>query len=390
MPAKKTSSSNSYVRKTLTPGSKIPARPKAKNSRPRARKRPIAKSPAPSPVTAQDVPLGTEVGTTPRGYVSRSNRAKSSVPTVTVGDFYTFHQNILHLRLLAGASGLKRRIMEGAVNRPGLALSGFYKSFAAQRVQVIGSGETAYLKSLPEKTTRQRLRELFTFNIPCIIFARNINPPKTVLEEAEEMGIAVFKSPLTTMRLLNTATICLELDFAPMVTEYGSMIDIQGIGVMIRGPSGIGKSEVVLSLIERSHSLVSDDITRIRSLEGRELIGTSADLSRFHMEVRGLGIINVASIFGVRSIRYEKRLDLVVTLRDWHDVSEVDRIGLEEEFYEVLQIKVPHVTIPVRQGRNLASLVEVAALDQKLKSMGQNSAAEFNERLLQVIRAKES
>ncbi|HSI86998.1 MAG: HPr(Ser) kinase/phosphatase [Candidatus Methylacidiphilales bacterium] len=316
-------------------------------------------------------------------------RSKIPIPEVTVGQFYTNHANVMHLKLLAGATGLRRRIGEGAVNRPGLALAGFYHSFAFQRVQVIGSGETAYLKSLPEDTNRQRLRELFRHNIPCLIFARNINPPKVVLEEAEAEGIAVFKSPLTTMRLINTATICLELDFAPTVTEHGSMVDIQGIGVMVRGASGIGKSECVLSLIERGHSLVSDDVTRIRSLEGRELIGTASELSRFHMEVRGLGIINIASIFGVRSIRLEKRLDLVVTLKDWHDVAEVDRIGLDPQHYEILQIQIPHVTIPVRQGRNLASLIEVAALDQKLKSMGQNSAVEFNERLIQSIRNQE-
>jgi HPr kinase/phosphorylase len=166
-------------------------------------------------------------------------------------------------------------------------------------------------------------------------------------------------------------------------------VDIQGIGVMVRGASGIGKSECVLSLIERGHSLVSDDITRVRCLEGRELIGTASDLTRFHMEVRGIGIINVASIFGVRSIRFEKRMDLVVSLRDWHDVPEIDRIGLEQDYYEILGIKVPHITIPVRPGRDLASLVEVAALDQKLKSMGQNSAVEFNERLLQTMRNQE-
>ena len=308
------------------------------------------------------------------------------VPTVTVGDFYTHHCGMLHLKLVAGVAGLERKIREGSVNRPGLALAGFYKHFASQRIQIIGSSETAYLKSLPEAVSRERLRALFSQKIPCVFFARNIVPPKVVLEEAEECGIAVFKSPLTTLRLVNTTTICLELDFAPSVQEHGSMVDIQGIGVMIRGSSGIGKSEVVLTLVERGHSLVSDDITRIRAIEGRELVGTSADLSRFHMEVRGLGIINVASLFGVRSIRYEKRLDLVVTLRDWHEVGEIDRIGLDQEFYEILQIQVPHVTIPVRQGRHLASLIEVAALDQKLKTMGQNSAAEFNERLLQVIR----
>lgn len=315
--------------------------------------------------------------------------SKTSVPEVTVGQFYAHHANVLHLKLLAGAGGLKRRIVEGATNRPGLALAGFYKSFAFQRIQIIGSGETSYLKSLPEAVGRQRLRELFTHRIPCLIFARNINPPKVVLEEAEREEIAVFKSPLTTMRLLNTATICLELDFAPFVQEHGSMVDIQGIGVLVRGASGIGKSEAVLSMVERGASLVSDDITRIRSLEGRELIGTASELSRFHMEVRGLGIINIASIYGVRSIRFEKRLDLVVTLQDWHEVAEIDRIGLDQDYYEILQIKIPHVTVPVRQGRNIANLIEVAALDQKLKSMGQNSAAEFNERLLQAIRNQE-
>jgi HPr kinase/phosphorylase len=310
---------------------------------------------------------------------------KKSITHLTVGHLYTNHADQLHLKLLAGAGGLQRRIIEGAVNRPGLALAGFHKSFAFHRVQVIGSGETQYLKSLSDAESRKRLRDLFRRHIPCLIFGRNINPPPVVLELAEEENIAVFKSPLTTMRLINTTTICLELDFAPTTTEHGSMVDILGIGVMVRGASGIGKSECVLSLVERGHSLVADDITRIRSLEGRELIGTSSDLSRFHMEVRGLGIINIASIYGVRSIRFEKRLDMVVTLQDWHEVPEIDRIGLEQDYYEILQIKIPHVTIPVRQGRNLANLVEVAALDQKLKGMGQNSAVEFNERLLKAI-----
>jgi HPr kinase/phosphorylase len=163
------------------------------------------------------------------------------------------------------------------------------------------------------------------------------------------------------------------------------MVDILGIGVLIRGSSGIGKSECVLGLIERGYSLVSDDMTRLRAIEGRDLIGTAPELTRHHMEVRGLGIINVPSIFGISSTRLEKRLDLVVTLKDWQELEEVDRIGLEQEFYEILGILVPHVTIPVRTGRDLARLIEVGALDQKLKSMGQNSALEFNERLLRKM-----
>jgi HPr kinase/phosphorylase len=187
---------------------------------------------------------------------------------------------------------------------------------------------------------------------------------------------------MITMRFINSATILLESDFAPVISEYGSMVDVLGIGVMIRGASGIGKSECVLGLIERGYSLVSDDMTRLRAIEGRDLIGTAPELTRHHMEVRGIGIINVASIFGISATRLEKRLDLVVTLKDWQELEEVDRIGLEQEFYEILGILVPHVTIPVRTGRDLARLIEVAALDQKLKAMGQNSALEFNERLL--------
>jgi HPr kinase/phosphorylase len=229
---------------------------------------------------------------------------------------------------------------------------------------------------------------LFRRNIPCLILARSIKPSRVILEVAEEERIPVFQSPLTTMRLVNAATICLELEFAPQVSEHGSMVDLQGVGVMVRGASGVGKSECVLSLLHRGHSLVSDDVTKLRCLEGRELIGTSSEITRFHMEVRGLGIINVASLFGVRSIRLEKRLDLVVTLKDWQDVPEVDRIGLDQDYYQILHIRVPHVTIPVRPGRDLATLVEVAAFDQKLKAMGQNSAAEFNERLLQTMRSQ--
>jgi HPr kinase/phosphorylase len=192
------------------------------------------------------------------------------------------------------------------------------------------------------------------------------------------------------MRFTNAATIALELDFAPSKSEYGSMMDIMGVGTLIRGSSGIGKSECVLGLIERGHSLVSDDMTRLRAVEGRELVGSSPELTRHHMEVRGLGVINVMSIFGIGSVRLEKRLDLIVTLKDWQELEEVDRIGLDQEYFEILDILIPHITIPVRTGRDLARLVEVAALDQKLKSSGQNSAVEFNQRLLKTMQKKKT
>jgi HPr kinase/phosphorylase len=190
------------------------------------------------------------------------------------------------------------------------------------------------------------------------------------------------------MKFINAATIALEMDFSPTVTEFGSMVDILGVGVLIRGASGIGKSECVLGLIERGYSLVADDVTRITSLEGRELMATAPELTRNHMEVRGIGIIDVAKVFGIGSIRIEKRLDLVVTLKEWGEMEEVDRIGLDREFYEILGLQVPHVTIPVRPGRDMARLIEVAAMDEKLKGLGQNSAVDFNARLIGLMEQK--
>ena len=194
---------------------------------------------------------------------------------------------------------------------------------------------------------------------------------------------------MVTMRFINAATIAMEVDFSPTVTEFGSMVDILGVGVLIRGPSGIGKSECVLGLIERGYSLVADDVTRVKSLEGRELVATAPELTRYHLEVRGIGIINVASIFGIGSIRIEKRVDLVVTLQDWQEIEEVDRIGLDQGYYEILKLQVPHITIPVRPGRDIARLIEVAAMDQKLKGLGRNSAVEFNDKLLNLMERKE-
>lgn len=317
--------------------------------------------------------------------MARSQPAAHQVPHITVGHFYANHAETLGLRLEGASRGLNRKIREPTINRPGLALTGFYNYFAGKRIQVLGAAELSYLRSLSATTLKEKLHQLFARNFPCLIIARNAPVPTAVLDQAAEFETPVFRTHIITMKFINAATIALEFDFAPSTTEYGSMVDIQGIGTLIRGASGIGKSECVLSLIERGYSLVSDDITRIRSIEGRELIGMAADLTRFHMEVRGIGVINIMSIFGVGSVRTEKRLDFVITLKEWDELENVDRIGLDRETYEVLGIKIPHVIIPVRTGRDLGRLVEVAALDQKLKSMGQNSAVEFNQRLLQMM-----
>src|SRR6266852_5984175 len=277
--------------------------------------------------------------------ITSTSDQQKSVPVITVESFYNLHAEKLQMKREGPRVGFHRKIREPTINRPGLALSGFYTYFAEKRVQVLGAAEHSYLKSLTPKVRAQRFRALCARKIPCLVMSRGCH----------------------------------------LVPEFGSMVDILGIGVLIRGQSGIGKSECVLGLIERGHSLVADDVTRITSLEGRELMATAPELTRNHMEVRGIGIINVAAVFGIGSIRIEKRLDLVVTLKEWQDLEAVDRIGLDQEFYEILGLQVPHVTIPVRPGRDIARLIEVAAMDQKLKGLGQNSAVEFNAKLLNLM-----
>ena len=322
--------------------------------------------------------------------ISSGSEQRKNVPIVTVDSFYRAHGAKLHLNLEGKRVGFHRKIREPTINRPGLALSGFYNYFAEKRVQVLGAAEQSYLKSLRPKTRIQRFRALCAQKIPCLVTSRGAHLEPALLAVAEEELVAVFRTPMVTMRFINAATIAMEVDFSPSVTEFGSMVDILGVGVMIRGQSGIGKSECVLGLIERGYSLVADDVTRVKSLEGRELVATAPELTRYHMEVRGIGIINVASIFGIGSIRIEKRLDLVVTLQDWQEIEEIDRIGLDQESYEILKLQVPHITIPVRPGRDIARLIEVAAMDQKLKGLGRNSAVEFNDKLLNLMETKET
>src|SRR5881398_881955 len=225
---------------------------------------------------------------------STSNQQKS-VPVVTVESFYNSHAEKLQMKLEGPRVGFHRKIREPTINRPGLALSGFYTYFAEKRVQVLGAAEHSYLKSLSSTLRIRRFRKMCEHKIPCLVVSRGFHLAPELVAVTGAAKIAVFRTPMITMKFINAATIALEMDFSPTVTEFGSMVDILGVGVLIRGVSGIGKSECVLGLIERGHSLVSDDITRLRVVEGRELIGTSPDLTRYHMEVRGLGIINVLS-----------------------------------------------------------------------------------------------
>ncbi|HVU06987.1 MAG TPA: HPr(Ser) kinase/phosphatase [Verrucomicrobiae bacterium] len=301
--------------------------------------------------------------------------------SITVEQFFKEHGAALGLRTMTDCS-MNRIIREPTVNRPGLALAGFTRYFAFKRVQAFGHAEVFYLRSLSAAERAERYENLFAYKIPCIVFNRGLKPDKEFLAAAEKAGVPVFQSPHVTMKFINAATLELETMFAPRGTEIGSMVDILGVGVIIRGDSGIGKSEAVLALIERGYSLVSDDVTRVTLVSGHEVLGTSAELTRNHMEIRGIGIINVASMFGIKSIRRDKTLDLVITLKPWDEVPDVDRLGIEQEFVKVLGIDIPHIIIPVRPGRDLARLIEVAAYQTKLKKSGYNAAQELNDRLI--------
>ncbi len=308
--------------------------------------------------------------------------------TVTVGHFFKDHGAALEMKLLTGEAGLDRIIREPTVNRPGLALSGFTRYFAYKRMQVMGHAEVYYLREQSQKEREARYAYLFAYKIPCVVFSRNLKPDKEFLTAAEQSGVPVFQTPLVTMKFINKATIELEMKFAPRTSEHGCMVDILGIGVIIRGESGIGKSEAVLALMERGYSLVADDVVRAVLVDGRDVLCTSSELTRDHMEVRGIGIINVAQMFGVKAIRKEKNLDLIVSLKTWEDVKDVDRLGMELETETILGVEIPHVVIPVRPGRDIARLIEVAAFQVKLRKSGYNAAEDLNNRILAQMAAK--
>lgn len=317
------------------------------------------------------------------------SRSKTrQIKHLTVGEFVDRHSRHLQLGPEGRDTGRDRKIYEPSVNRPGLALAGFYLYFAYKRIQVIGNSEFAYLNSLPEAAQRKAFRAMCQSDIPCLVTCRGRHLPADMVEIANEAGVSVYRSSMNTMKFINACTLWLDWEFAPLSSEHGCMVDVKGIGVLIKGDSGIGKSEAVLGLLERGASLVADDKVRFRAPEGRELTGTAEELGRYHLEVRGLGIVNVPLLFGVASMRVEKRLDLVVHLKPVDKFVEMDRLGTTQRFYRLLGTDVPYVEIPVAPGRDVARMVEVAALEQKLRSFGHHSAIEFNKKLLQLMEEK--
>ena len=291
----------------------------------------------------------------------------------------------LEMELAAGKAGLQRTIQEAALNRPGLALSGFFAYFAHRRVQVLGMAENAYLASMKPSERGTRLREFFGKKIPCVVVTRHKRILPELVDLAEEFKVPLLHSRQITMHFINSGTIIMENLVAPRMTYQGTMVEIMGIGVMIEGKPGLGKSETALGLIKRGHSLVSDDVTAIRLDSAGAIIGAPVNVTRYHMEIRGLGIIHVPSLFGVTSVRKEKRLDLVVTLYESGSMEEPDRSGQVRLTRSILGVDVPQVMIGVKPGRDLVTLVETAALDYQLRRLGHDAAKELDEHLMSLM-----
>jgi len=291
----------------------------------------------------------------------------------------------LQIKLIAGENGLSKEIRVAEINRPGLALCGYYEFFEHKRIQILGNQEIAYLNKLEPSQRAKIIKKLLSYQLPCVVVARNLKPPDELISESNRTGIPLLSTKLPTPVFIRRLLLFLEDEFGPYEIIHGNLVEVFGIGVLIIGESGIGKSECALELIKRGHRFVADDAILLKRISGHRIFGMSALMLKHYMEVRGLGIIDVLTLFGVTAIRSRKRVELVVTLEYWNQSKEYDRSGLDEEFSEILDEKLPHVTIPVQPGRNIAIIVEVAAMNLKAKKMGYYAAEKFDAALIKQM-----
>ncbi|CDA13824.1 MAG: HPr kinase/phosphorylase [Ruminococcus sp.] len=267
------------------------------------------------------------------------------------------------------------------VNRPALQLSGFFDHFDSDRVQIIGYVEYTYLQTLDYERKIKIYDELVTYKVPCIVYSRNLEPDKELIEKAAKQDIPIFQTEKQTSGFMAELIRWMNVKLAPCISIHGVLVDVYGVGVLIMGESGIGKSEAALELIKRGHRLVTDDVVEIRKVSDETLVGSAPDITRHFIELRGIGIVDVKSMFGVQSVRETQNIDLVITLEDWSREKEYDRLGLEESYTEFLGNKVVCHNIPIRPGRNLAIIVESAAVNHRQKQMGYNAAQELYKRV---------
>lgn len=296
----------------------------------------------------------------------------------------------LGLTLLAGRKGLRKRITHPQVQKMGLAMTGFTRFINPERLQVIGNSEAAYFQTLLPELQEKVIREICGLDLSCLVVTRNLEIPEILLRGADEKGIPLFRTNLSSTDFIDRVTKYLEEKLAPSQSLHGVLMDVFGVGVLLLGKSGIGKSECALDLILRGHRLVADDMVSIQKRSPGVLIGSGFEVIQHHMEVRGLGIINIRSLFGLESIREQKKVELVLELVEWDTQQEYDRLGFEEKKYTVLGVELPMLKIPVTPARNLTTIIEVAARNHLLKVMGYDSALEFERKLLRKMEEKGS
>ncbi|MEW6556350.1 MAG: HPr(Ser) kinase/phosphatase [Elusimicrobiota bacterium] len=306
--------------------------------------------------------------------------------SITIKELFEKKETEFLLEIVAGADGFHKKITVADMNRMGLVLTGFFDYFPYQRIQVLGLSEMTYLKS--HEISKQVFDRIFSYEIPAIVITRNLDVPNEFIRLSKEHNIPLLKSALETGRFITELTLFLEDVLAPSVVKHGVLISVSGMGVLIFGDSSIGKSECALELIKRGHVLVADDVVEIKRRPGDILIGCGEELIRHHMEIRGIGIIDIRNLFGIFAVMDSIQIDLVVQLEHWKGEKEYERLGLEDKFTDILGVRVPEITIPVKPGRNLAALIEIAAMNQRLKLRGYHAAQELNKRLIETMKEK--
>jgi HPr kinase/phosphorylase len=308
-----------------------------------------------------------------------------------VDDLYKNHGKRLGLEVIAVPEGMNRTIKNPEAQRPGLSLAGYLKGHVGTRILIFGRIEMEYLRDLDPSLRASRLRAVFgsPAQVPAVILTRKFRPPKELVEICTENRVPLLRTPMSTMNFLNRLTLLLTEEFSPSMNCHGTLVEVFGVGILIQGDSSVGKSEAALGLIERGHRLITDDIVKVKKREGDHLEGFGAELTRHHMEIRGIGIINVAHLYGAVCVRDHKSINIVVRLEDWDDHNFYDRVGIDEKFCDILSVKLPYHILPVKPGRDVVLLLETIALNYRLKRMGYNSAREFNSKLLETISSKQ-
>lgn len=315
------------------------------------------------------------------------------MPKITVEKFLKLNEernNFLKIKCLTDSIGLDNEIIGYEVNRPGMALFKYFKDFAFERIQIFGNGEGNYVMTLAEEKKFDIFEELFKYKMPICIFTYNLIPPESFLEIAKKNNVCVVISELKTADMVRNIENLVEEEFTESFTIHGGLVEVFGVGVLILGKSGVGKSEATLELISKGHRLISDDTVEFKKLNDGRIIGRKNEFIKHNMEVRGIGVVDISRLSGMSAIRDKKRLDLVIELESWNDDEQYDRMGLEEKTYNILDTEIPYLKIPVRAGRNICILIETAAKNLRLKEMGYNSAKELNKNLIAQIGKRKS